>query len=611
MRKMTLVMVAVVCAGFASAYAQNPRGALPSNAPLTFSGDVHFASGRPWYDVRVFGAQGNGTTDDIVAIQRAIAAACAARGGNVYFPTGTYRHTKTIRVAQNGCSNVWLIAEPGAVLDFAPQAPFSPCGNDRQVCLGNGPAAADSEVAISGSIPLGATSFTAAATPAARIVPGTWLNIKLRDDGLADLAAFDWAQVSSVSGTTINLTQPLQTGFCPNQGQKLTFDAFTNVGTGDPQPIFNVGIVGFLLKNHANLGLHEASPTIAVMWPRGAWVLNNTIHLLGTSSTGLYSFRSAGAHFQDNRILALVRNGASASEFAESTDITIDGNTFEVENAAAADANASVLLDFALNRFHFTNNKVNFAGNIAVLLQGAPANGVITGNDIGWVNGSTSPHQGISGLGVTNTLIAHNRLVGTAGPGQAGIVLVDCALPRCSSTIVSTGNVVAFNRVTNFSPAYVISNFGDLLISDDGIGNLQLNHTVGSYNSLPTAGTGVPPILGAITRAGLTTNLAPVTLYMTTGSAAGSDGTYRVCVNAWTTSSGSGETTTITVIYNNGTAIITKALSPPLALNSTATPVDSCTTIHSAARQPIQVSTAAGSYGTSVYALDATVEQMQ
>jgi len=185
MSSIILLMVAVVCVGFDSAYGQKPPNTIPSSVPVTFSGDVHFGSGRPWYDVRAFGAQGNGTTDDSVAIQRAIAAACAARGGNVYFPTGTYKHTKTVQVAQNGCSNVWLIAEPGAVLEFEPQAPFSPCGNDRQVCFGNGPATADTQVAISGSIPLGATSFTTAATPVARIVPGIRLNIKLTDDGLA------------------------------------------------------------------------------------------------------------------------------------------------------------------------------------------------------------------------------------------------------------------------------------------------------------------------------------------------------------------------------------------------------------------------------------------
>jgi polygalacturonase len=42
------------------------------------------------YDVRAFGAQGDGTTLDTPAINRAIEAAAASGGGSVYFPAGNY-----------------------------------------------------------------------------------------------------------------------------------------------------------------------------------------------------------------------------------------------------------------------------------------------------------------------------------------------------------------------------------------------------------------------------------------------------------------------------------------------------------------------------------------
>lgn len=44
----------------------------------------------PYFDVRHYGAVGNGTTDDTTAIQSCLTACVAAGGGIVYFPRGTY-----------------------------------------------------------------------------------------------------------------------------------------------------------------------------------------------------------------------------------------------------------------------------------------------------------------------------------------------------------------------------------------------------------------------------------------------------------------------------------------------------------------------------------------
>lgn len=45
---------------------------------------------QPWFDVKKYGAAGNGSTDDSTAIQAAIAAAETAGRGVVYFPAGVY-----------------------------------------------------------------------------------------------------------------------------------------------------------------------------------------------------------------------------------------------------------------------------------------------------------------------------------------------------------------------------------------------------------------------------------------------------------------------------------------------------------------------------------------
>ena len=48
------------------------------------------SNAAPVYDVRAFGAKGDGQTIDTAAINAAIEAAAAAGGGTVYFPAGTY-----------------------------------------------------------------------------------------------------------------------------------------------------------------------------------------------------------------------------------------------------------------------------------------------------------------------------------------------------------------------------------------------------------------------------------------------------------------------------------------------------------------------------------------
>jgi polygalacturonase len=63
------------------------------------------------YDVREYGATGNGTTLDTGAINKAIEAAAAAGGGTVYFPAGTYA-SFSIRLK----SNIALYLDHGATL---------------------------------------------------------------------------------------------------------------------------------------------------------------------------------------------------------------------------------------------------------------------------------------------------------------------------------------------------------------------------------------------------------------------------------------------------------------------------------------------------------------
>jgi hypothetical protein len=51
-----------------------------------------------YLNVKDYGAVGNGTTDDTVAIRNALNAASVAGGGIVLFPTGNYLLSSTIQI---------------------------------------------------------------------------------------------------------------------------------------------------------------------------------------------------------------------------------------------------------------------------------------------------------------------------------------------------------------------------------------------------------------------------------------------------------------------------------------------------------------------------------
>ena len=84
----------------------NTTSALPSGASTSQS-LLYGTSSAGWYteqfNVKAFGATGNGSTDDHVAINNAIAALNAAGGGTLFFPYGTYKMTSAITTITVPC----------------------------------------------------------------------------------------------------------------------------------------------------------------------------------------------------------------------------------------------------------------------------------------------------------------------------------------------------------------------------------------------------------------------------------------------------------------------------------------------------------------------------
>ena len=74
------------------------------------------------FDVRDYGAVGNGSTNDTAAVNRAITAANAAGGGIVRFPAGTYESKNTIRMK----SNVTLHLDAGSTISGSGADTYDP-----------------------------------------------------------------------------------------------------------------------------------------------------------------------------------------------------------------------------------------------------------------------------------------------------------------------------------------------------------------------------------------------------------------------------------------------------------------------------------------------------
>ncbi|WP_097259033.1 glycosyl hydrolase family 28 protein [Streptomyces sp. Ag109_G2-15] len=74
------------------------------------------------FDVRAYGAKGDGSTNDTPAVNKAITAASSAGGGTVRFPSGTYKSKNTIHMK----SNVTLQVDTGATIQGSSADTYDP-----------------------------------------------------------------------------------------------------------------------------------------------------------------------------------------------------------------------------------------------------------------------------------------------------------------------------------------------------------------------------------------------------------------------------------------------------------------------------------------------------
>jgi len=97
----------------------------PSNCPIRRS-LAHEVEARAPFNIRSFGAAGDGRTVDTPAVNRAIATAASSGGGTVLFPAGTYA-CHSIRLK----SYVTLRLEQGAIILAAPSGGYDDAESNK------------------------------------------------------------------------------------------------------------------------------------------------------------------------------------------------------------------------------------------------------------------------------------------------------------------------------------------------------------------------------------------------------------------------------------------------------------------------------------------------
>lgn len=405
------------------------------------------AKGDLVLNVKDYGAKGNGTTDDTAAIQSAINAAAAAGGGRVLLASGlTFKTTQTLLL---NASNLVLWAGPGSTIKFVPTAPFVSGVNDRAILIAG---TASAIRPVSGSIAAGATSFTAQnAADTTDLGVGDWVIVSETDSGAGEIVLIEWAQVLSVSGTTVNFQHPIRTAFpATGGGRTLSFRRVTSL-------VENCELHGVSVLQPAAA---QSNPSFAVGISRSTQLYRCTAN--NAKGNGFYSYQAS-----DLTVIGChqVADLTQATEFAATTDLVIEGcsfGTFGSANTGQTQPNSSALvLDFGTAFFTVSGSRFPTAGDICIQLSYIH-DGEFFGNTVGWVRRSSIDGIGINALGCQRVQVIANTFAG--GDGATGKAIAFADSSTFTTQIVSQDNLIAFNRISGFANQYATMSAKDVYL---------------------------------------------------------------------------------------------------------------------------------------------------
>lgn len=314
--------------------------------------------GSPWFDVKAYGATGDGTTDDLAAFNSATAACDAAGGGTIYVPKGSYR-----------LSNEWEIDVSAVHVELDAQA----------VVFTNAPTSSGHTIGFIG----GGAGLGTATTPRnswASIRGGTVYNTgnTTADNGIG-FVRYDNAVCEGVRITTVGrkaITAQYGVG-----SVRIVNNVIGTTGMGGitlEVEVDDAHIVGNVISNAGagQIDNSEAAGIAVLSGCENVWIERNTI--LSSGSFGIRATSTTNLWVAGNRLPSCSSNALS---FTGISGLHVSGNRLASARFGIAVATSSTAIEIIGNRIDSAGTSVS-AFYDAMLFDTCVVAPVIQGNRV-------------------------------------------------------------------------------------------------------------------------------------------------------------------------------------------------------------------------------------
>jgi len=387
-------------------------------------------------------------TDDTSAIRKCVYEG-TTRGGECTIIDGvTFMVSNTTStIAPFGAGNNPIhggtIGGQGRII-FAPQGKIAGGTNDRLFYLTS---QETRPMRVSGAITKGATSFRAeSASDAATLSSGDWVLITERDSVVKDHVYADWVQVSSVAGSTVQVSKPFRMAF-PGARPWAGPPSYWGLSFRKVSPVTsNLTIHGVVIVIPKVTGAQIVG--IATRDTRGTTISNVTCQ--DASGNCFAGYMDQGMIFQDNNIIE-----RTYAEFAAEVDISILRNHFNKSgsglNLPGPPTSGGLEFDFGSGFGRVEENVIGPSKQVCISLYPGIHDTIIAKNTCDPVTFGSGAACIMSRGGYRLTIV-ENTCMGSAEGRGVGIDVGDAT--NLQAPMLSDGNQISRNRVEGFASHY-------------------------------------------------------------------------------------------------------------------------------------------------------------